>query len=227
MTTQTTDGTNVRVWDWPVRAVHWAMVILLVMLVVTAKIGGNAMEWHMRAGETMLALVLFRITWGFAGSRHARFAGFLRGPAAVGSYARSLLRSPHEFHVGHNPLGGWMVIAILVALLVQTATGLFSNDDVLTEGPLVRLITKDLSDSISSFHRKNAWFVVTLACVHIAAVLFYWFAFNENLTKAMFSGARVLPGLNATPGDGPAQHSKAIALLAVCALAVWFVVTRR
>src|ERR1700676_4191786 len=103
-----TDGVSVRVWDWPVRAVHWAMVALLVMLVVSAKIGGNAWEGHCRFGEEMLAVVLFRVIWGFAGPRHARFASFLRGPRAVMSYVRSLLRPPHHVHIGHNPLGGWM-----------------------------------------------------------------------------------------------------------------------
>src|SRR5205085_10607784 len=104
--------------DWPVRVVHWAMTILIVVLVATATIGGNAMEWHMRAGEAMLALVLFRIVWGFAGSRYARFANFLRGPGAVAIYARSLTRPAREVHVGHNPLGGWMVIVLLAGLLV-------------------------------------------------------------------------------------------------------------
>ena len=82
-----------RVWDWPVRCVHWAIVALLVTLVVTAKIGGDAMDWHVRAGETMLALVLFRLTWGFVGNRHARFSGFVRGPArCCATRARSCVR---------------------------------------------------------------------------------------------------------------------------------------
>src|SRR5271166_1648469 len=95
-----------RVWDLPLRIVHWAMVALLIVLVATAKIGGDAMDWHIRAGETMLTLTLFRILWGFLGSRHARFANFVRGPRVVLAYARSLLRPAHAQFVGHNPLGG-------------------------------------------------------------------------------------------------------------------------
>jgi cytochrome b len=226
MPTETTDGVSVRVWDWPVRAVHWAMAVLLVVLVTTAQIGGNAMEWHIRAGETMLALVLFRILWGFVGSRYARFASFLRGPGAVASYARSLSRPPHELHVGHNPLGGWMVIALLVALLIQAGTGLFSNDDVLTEGPLVRFISKDLSDTISGFHLKNAWVVVALASIHIAAVLYYLIALKENLIAPMLHGSKTLPASQAESDQTPMRHAKAVALLAACAFAVWLVVTR-
>jgi cytochrome b len=220
------DAVITRVWDWPVRLVHWAMVILLIVLLTTAKIGGDAMTWHMRAGEAMMALVLFRVVWGFAGSRYARFASFVRGPRAVMAYARSLTKPPHELHVGHNPLGGWMVIALLLALLFQTGTGLFTNDDVLTEGPLARLISKDLSDTISSFHRLNVWIVVTLACAHIGAVLFYLFALKENLIKPMLHGAKALPSANVVADRDGASSIKALVLFAACAAAVWWIVTR-
>jgi cytochrome b len=221
------DPVATRVWDWPVRMVHWAMVLLLITLLTTAKIGGDAMEWHMRAGEAMLALVLFRVIWGFAGSRYARFTSFVRGPRAVIAYARSILRPPHELHVGHNPLGGWMVIALLLALLFQTGTGLFTNDDVLTEGPLVRLITKDLSDKITGFHHRNAWIVIALATAHIGAVLFYLFALKENLIKPMVHGTKTLPAAHAAVAVDALNPIKATVLFAACAAAVWWLVTWR
>jgi len=225
--TASDDPVATRVWDWPVRLVHWAMVLLLVTLLTTAKIGGDAMEWHMRAGEAMLALVLFRVTWGFAGSRHARFTSFVRGPRAVISYARSILRPPHELHIGHNPLGGWMVIALLLALLFQTGTGLFTNDDVLTEGPLVRLITKDLSDTITGLHHRNAWIVIALATAHIGAVLFYLIALKENLIKPMVHGTKTLPVAHAVVAVDTANNIKATGLFVACATAVWLLVTLR
>lgn len=227
MAESATDVVIARVWDWPVRVVHWTIVALLVTLVVTAEVGGNAMEWHIRAGETMLALVLFRVIWGFVGTRHARFSSFVRGPDAVLRYARSVVRPPHELHVGHNPLGGWMVIALLLLLLVQAGTGLFSNDDVLTEGPLVRFISKDLSDTISGFHIKNAWVIVALACAHIGAVLFYLLALKENLIAPMVHGSKRLPATHASAGARREGSAKAIVLLVGCGLAVWWVVTRR
>lgn len=226
MADSATDVVIARIWDWPVRLVHWMIVALLVTLVVTAEVGGNAMEWHVRAGETMLALVLFRVIWGFVGTRHARFSSFVRGPAAVLRYARSVVRPPHELHVGHNPLGGWMVIALLLLLLVQAGTGLFSNDDVLTEGPLVRFISKDLSDTISGFHIKNAWVIVALACVHIGAVMFYLLALKENLIAPMVHGSKRLPATRANAGAGREGPAKAIVLLGGCGLAVWWLVTR-
>jgi cytochrome b len=217
-----------RVWDAPVRLTHWAMVLLLIVLVASALIGGNAMDWHVRAGEAMLSLVIFRIVWGVVGSPYARFSSFVHGPAKVIAYARSILRPPHEFHIGHNPLGGWMVILLLLALLVQATTGLFSNDDVLTEGPLVRFITKDLSDAISSIHRKNAWFVIGLACLHIGAVLFYLIALRENLIRPMIAGIKDIPsGYVSAAHEGTSRNALAAVLFAICACAVWFLVTRR
>jgi|SRR5579862_1456970 len=229
MATQSSEATGSvsrRVWDAPVRLTHWAMVLLLIVLVASALIGGDAMDWHVRAGEAMLALVVFRIVWGFLGSRYARFSSFVRGPARVLTYARSIVRPPHQFHIGHNPLGGWMVIILLLALLVQAGTGLFSNDDVLTEGPLVRFITKDLSDAISSIHRKNAWIVVALACLHIGAVLFYLLALRENLIRPMIAGAKDVPSAYVSAAhDAQSRNGLAALLFAVCVCAVWFLVT--
>ncbi len=94
------------------RVVHWVIVLLVVILVTTGLDGGDAdMVWHMRAGEALLAVVLFRIVWGFVGSCNARFASFVRGPAAVMQYVNSLLHPPRELHATHNPVGGWMVVA--------------------------------------------------------------------------------------------------------------------
>lgn len=216
-----------RIWDLPLRIVHWAMVALLIALVVTAKMGGSALDWHMRGGEAMLTLVLFRILWGFLGSRNARFSSFIRGPRAVIAYTRSLWRPPHAPFAGHNPLGGWMVVLLLAALLVQATAGLFANDDIATEGPLARFISKDLSDALSTFHSRSAWFVVALATAHVAAVLFYLVRFQENLIQPMLDGIKHVPRALADRASASASLARALALLALCVLAVWLLVTRR
>ena len=228
MTTITEASVTSRVWDPAVRLVHWAMVLLLIALVATALIGGDAMPWHVRAGEAMLALVVFRIVWGFVGSPYARFSSFVRGPRAVLTYARSIVRPPHAFHIGHNPLGGWMVVILLLALLVQATTGLFSNDEVLTEGPLVKIITDDLSDAISSIHRKNAWIVVALASLHIGAVVFYLVGLKENLIKPMLVGHKAIPALaDAHPPAESSRNLLAAVLFVMVAGGVWFIATHR
>lgn len=217
---------EVPIWDWPVRFVHWMMVLLLAVLLATGKAGGDWLAWHMLAGETMLALVLFRVAWGVVGSRHARFASFVRGPREVAAYARSLLRPPHATFAGHNPLGGWMVVLLLVALLVQAGLGLFTNDDILNEGPLVRHVSKELSDQLSSLHRRNVWIVVALASVHIVAVLGYLFAFRDNLITPMVTGRKRLDRSRQVERTGATPNVVAVALLVACGIAVWVLVRR-
>jgi cytochrome b len=209
-----------------VRVVHWAIVLLIVAQIVTGKIKGDLLGWHMRFGEALLALVIFRILWGFVGSRNARFGSFLKGPGTVIDYARRMMQRPHPHFATHNPLGGWMVIVLLLALFVQAGTGLFTNDDSFVDGPLVRLITKDRSDAISTFHRLFWWALVGLSVVHIAAALTHQFGFKENLVGAMVTGRKDLPHHVA-----PAEHALssswlAVVLLALCGAAVWWIVTR-
>src|SRR5512133_1723758 len=146
---------RILVWDLPLRLFHWLLVLLVVVSVVSAKIGGNAMQIHLLSGYAILSLVLFRILWGFLGGAHARFASFVRGPAAVIAYLRALPRHQAGQHLGHNPAGAWSVIVMLIVLLAQAGTGLFSNDDIATEGPLAKLVSKALSDRITGAHHLN------------------------------------------------------------------------
>lgn len=216
---------QVRVWDLPVRLVHWSIVVLLAALLVTGLVGDEWLIWHMRFGQAMLALVVFRVLWGFVGSRNARFSAFLRGPGEIVRYVRSFT-GRHERHATHNPLGGWMVVLLLVALLVQAAAGLFTNDDVLYGGPLSERVTKDTSDAISVFHRRFWWVVATLSAVHIVAVLAYLGLWKDNLIVPMLTGYKALPEGAGTPEDAAASTVKATALLVACGLAVWYVANR-
>lgn len=218
------DPVAVRVWDVPVRLFHWTLVLLLVAAVVTVKVGGNAKEWHLRCGYAILALVLFRIAWGFLGTRHARFASFVRGPGAVVAYARSIVSGRHETHAGHNPLGGWMIVLMLAALLAQATMGLFANDDIALDGPLVRLISKDLSDAITSWHRRGAWLIFALAGLHVGAVAFYLVALKENLVRPMVTGKKAMHP-RVAPEHVSETVGRAAVLVALCAALVWYVTT--
>lgn len=223
---RTIDPVATPVWDWPVRVVHWAMVVCLTGLVVTGLRKGDAMAWHMRLGEVLLALVLFRIAWGFVGSGNARFTAFLRGPRAALRYVRSRLEPPHEIHVTHNPVGGWMVVALLVTMLVQASLGLYANDDVFWDGPLAKTVAKETSDALSSLHRRLAWIVVGLAVAHIVAVFVYLVAFRENLIRPMVVGKKHLPAGFGSPEAARASSVKAIALLILCATIVAWIVRK-
>jgi cytochrome b len=183
----------VKVWDLPVRLFHWILTLLLVFQVVSGKIGGSLTAWHVYSGYGVLALIVFRIFWGFAGSTHARFASFLKGPAAALRFASRLLSRRAVPQVGHNPLGGWMVVALLISLALQVISGLFANDGIATEGPLAALVSLDVSDRLTLFHRWNLKVLLVLTGVHIAAAIYHWLAMKENLIGAMFTGVKRVP----------------------------------
>jgi len=126
-------GTNV--WDLPTRLFHWCLAACVIVGWALGQWGPADRLWHMRLGEVVLALLLFRLAWGFLGGRHARFADFLCGPRALLAY----LRGGAPGTPGHNPLGSLSVLAMLAVLAVQAVTGLFSDDDALAQGPLYRL----------------------------------------------------------------------------------------
>jgi cytochrome b len=178
----------VLVWDLPTRLFHWCLVILVIISFITAKIGGNAMQYHQWSGYTILVLLLFRLAWGFFGSRESRFVVFVHGPAAVFRYARKLLHPDSRQYLGHNPLGGWSIAAMLLALMIQAATGLFANDDIVTEGPLYNWVSKATSDGITRIHKSNQEVIIGLVAIHILAVLFHFFYKRENLIKPMITG---------------------------------------
>jgi cytochrome b len=183
----------VKVWDVPIRVVHWAFVVLLVVQVITGKLGESWMAWHVYSGYTAMVLVFFRIAWGFVGSTHARFASFLKGPGAAMRFARRLFSREAVPQVGHNPLGGWMVVALLASLLLQVGTGLFAHDGAATEGPLARYVSFELSGTITELHRLNLKALLVLSAVHVAAALFHWLVKREDLIRAMFTGVKHVP----------------------------------
>ena len=217
----------VKVWDVPVRLFHWLLVLLIAFMFVSGNLKGDWMEWHMRSGYAILALVLFRILWGFAGGTYARFSSFLAGPSAGIAFAGKLLARTPAPSAGHNPLGGWMVLALLLALLFQVGTGLFANDDILVEGPLAPLVSKAVSNQLTSWHYWNTNVLLALVAVHVLAVLYHAVVMKENLIGAMFTGLKRMPADAA--GSMVARFASpwlALVLLAVAAIAVYLIVKR-
>ncbi len=190
---------STRIWDIPVRLFHWTLVGVVAFSIYTGLNGGfNEMDWHMTSGYCVLGLITFRIMWGFAGSTYSRFSSFIK-PTRVVPYATSLFAGDHQPHAGHNPLGALSVIAILLALLVQAGTGLFSNDDIMLEGPLFHLVSKDLSDQLTTIHHYNTWVIYGLIGLHVAAILFYEIVKRERLILAMITGRKRIEGVEVTP----------------------------
>jgi cytochrome b len=208
----------VRVWDLPTRLFHWALVLALIAQVVTGKIGGAALPWHMRIGYCIFALIVFRLVWGFVGGHWSRFGNFVYGPASVLRYLRSRHAAGDLFHVGHNPLGSASVFAMLAILIVQVATGLVADDEIATVGPLNRFVSTAFGLSATSWH-KGAGFaiILTLVVLHIGAVLFYRLRMQQDLIGPMLSGDKRLPG--AVPGsvDDRMSRVRALAIILVSA----------
>jgi len=212
----------VRVWDLPTRLFHWALVGLVVASFVTAKLGGNLIQWHFWSGYAILALVLFRFAWGFAGGRYARFGSFLFGPRDVLAAARGSPQAPRT--LGHNPLGAVSVFAMLGLVALQALAGLFSNDDIASEGPLARYVSKALSDRLTGLHHLNEKILLVLVALHVAAILFYLLRRRENLVRPMLTGDKAGGDPEAASRDDAALRLRALLILGACAAAVWLIV---
>ncbi len=193
MTKPATDLISAPVWDAFVRCFHWSLVTLFAISVASGKVGGEWIVWHMRSGYSILALVAFRLIWGFVGGEYARYTSFLTGPVRGFKFAKGLLCKGHEHVIGHNPVGGWMVIVLLLLLATQGVLGLFSNDEIATTGPLARYVSDETSITLMSRHRIIGDGLLILVGIHIAAVLFHVFVKKEGIIRAMFTGKKSLP----------------------------------
>ncbi|MCW8194243.1 Ni/Fe-hydrogenase 1 b-type cytochrome subunit [Proteobacteria bacterium 005FR1] len=185
--TDSLSGQRQRVWDLPVRITHWLIVVFISLSWWTAEF--DRMQWHAWSGYALLTLVLFRVYWGFVGSSTARFRHFLRGPGAVLRYSQGLFSRPGEPVVGHNPLGGWSSLLLLILILGQVLLGLFSEDvDGLASGPLSYMVSYDAGRWAAETHEEFFDVLLLFIGLHIAAVAFYLVYKRNNLVAAMFTG---------------------------------------
>ena len=206
-----------RVWDVPTRLFHWTLALLIALQYATAEFHLLDMRWHFRFGYATLALVLFRVLWGLCGSQTSRFAGFMRGPRAVFAYLRSQFSTNPQVSIGHNPLGGWSVLALLVGVFVQVITGLFASDEIDTDGPLVASVSTHTVKVMTRLHDWNQNLLLALIALHVLAVLAHLLLKHENLIVPMITGRK-----RARAADGMrfASGWLALGLFLLCAAAV-------
>lgn len=215
-------STPVRVWDLPIRLFHWALAICIVLGIVFVKIGGNAIQWHAYCGYTALALILFRIIWGFVGSQYARFASFVPSPARLIAF----LRGQVDGGLGHNPLGALSVIGLLLVVLIQALTGLFADDDIFFQGPLAKYVSNSTVALLTSIHRFNQYLIFALVGLHIAAISYYYFVKRENLVGPMVTGDKLIdfhPKL-AEKIDSSGQRMLALAIFLLIILGLYLLI---
>jgi cytochrome b len=183
-----THNTRVAVWDAPTRLFHWSVVILVFISWLSADQG--YMKVHLASGLTLLALLLFRIGWGFAGATTARFSNFLHTPSAIFAYLKALAGATKPLHAGHNPAGGLMVVLLLAVLLAQALTGLFGNDGLKFSGPLALMVSADMSDRLTQIHSLIFDIILVLVWLHLVAIGFYFLVKGENLVGPMVTGKK-------------------------------------
>ncbi|WP_322058002.1 cytochrome b/b6 domain-containing protein [Paraburkholderia sp. J63] len=205
---------RLRVWDLPVRIFHWLAVLLVALAYVSQRM--NWMQLHVRAGETLLALVLFRLLWGCFGSETARFTRFVATPAAAWRHLRHLMRREPDVQVGHNAAGGWMVLLLLALLLVETLSGLYDNNDIADEGPLSEIVPAAVSNAIAAIHAYGWDLLAAAVALHVCAIAVYALVKGHNLLGPMVTGAKRLPATVRAPRR--ASIWLAALLLAVSAL---------
>ena len=205
----------VRVWDLPVRLFHWLIVALVAAAYATWRL--NWMVWHGWIGDLTLALVLFRLLWGFLGSETARFSQFLTSPRIALQHLKyTFLREPDR-QVGHNPAGGWMVLLLLALLLAETLTGIYVANDIADVGPLTGIVPAAAADAIDASH-AIIWDVLLAAiALHVLAIAGYAAVKGQDLVRPLITGMKTLPEPVTEPRM--ASAARAAVLFAVSAAA--------
>ena len=169
---------QVQVWDIATRLFHWFLVLFVVICLLTGEDEGLVFAVHAYAGFVILMLLFFRAGWGVFGSQHSRFSDFIYPWSTTWRYALSCLRFNPERYVGHNPLGGWMIIVMLVVLTATTLSG-------------VVMVSKG-AGWLEDIHEALGRFMQILVLVHIAGVFVDQLLTGENIIKAMITGHKEL-----------------------------------
>ncbi|CAM3628381.1 cytochrome b/b6 domain-containing protein [Polynucleobacter brandtiae] len=222
----------IRIWDLPIRLFHWALLIFIIISFVTVNVGGDAMALHALSGYCILTLIIFRILWGFFGSHHARFVSFVPSPRGLYRYLKG--QSPAV--LGHNPLGSLSVLALIFSIGLQAVTGLFSNDDILFEGPFAKYVSNATVAMFNSIHHWNDVVLLGLIGVHLGAIFYYQRFRHESLIKPMLFGdkeidpseeAKYLPAsLGQDSKDGAWQRGTALLVLSLIGVILGYFITR-
>jgi cytochrome b len=239
---------RIKVWDAPTRLTHWLLAAAFLFgwwtveapdnwwekaapLGVLGPLGAAAhwwgedisrLQWHRWTGYLIIGLVIFRLYWGLAGSETARFSSFLKGPAATARYFKGLFGKTGPISLGHNPMGGWSVMALLAAVAAIVGLGLFAVDvDAFEGGPLSGKVSFDMGRQIAHWHELAFNIALGLIVLHIAAIAFYALVKRENLIRAMVTGSKPRPAGAGDLAFAPAWRL-AVGVVLAAGLA-WFI----
>jgi cytochrome b len=206
-----------RVWDLPLRLFHWGLALAVVSSVVTAKLGGNAMEWHLWLGQLVMGLLVFRVLWGLWGGHWSRFRTW---PLAFWRHRGA--HSPSTW-VGHAPSGAWASLALLGLLALQVLSGLTADDEIATAGPWAAWVSSATASTATTYHHAwGQWLILGMVGLHLSAIAFYAWVKRRPLVPAMWHGNKPLVhDVEAARVDGPAVWRRAALLATLAAAMVW------
>ncbi len=183
---------RVAIWDLPTRVFHWSFAALVVLaLAIGDDDEGVAFTLHAYAGYAILLLLGFRLPWGLVGSPRSRFSDFVKSRREVLAHAKSLVlnfEAPRT--VGHNALGGWMIVALLTLVFLTAATGLLAGDDE-ARGPYAGLLG-GAGEALGELHETLAEALIPLILLHLAGALVHGLLSGDNVIRAMIDGQKEL-----------------------------------
>lgn len=185
----TAGAQKVRIWDIWIRLFHWSLAGCVLFLLISGTTGWQFFEWHRNVGEFVLALLLFRLCWGFVGSGNAKLVKLVASPLRALAHLGHLARGQVAPERGHNAAGGWAVLLMLVLLSFQAVSGLFiADEDELIEGVFYGLLPGGLSEELLHLHHLNGDILKVVIGIHVLMVLLYALRAAQNLVKPMFTG---------------------------------------
>jgi cytochrome b len=201
------------VWDIPVRLFHWLLVLCLFGQWLTVEVLEDAMDIHFYIGYFILGLIIFRLFWGFIGTKYAKFSSFIAGPKSILSYLRSLTSKQNIFTTGHNAVGGLLLPAVLMLVGLQAISGLFTSDDIVSAGPYYEGANSATQKWMQWLHNNIFDVLIGLVVIHLLAIAWYRWALKHDLIMPMLTGQKVVDVSKAI------AHSKLVKAL-ILAIAV-------
>lgn len=212
------------VWDLPVRLFHWLLVIALVAAWYTSDGEKGLIDIHLKIGYFILGLITFRVTWGIIGTKYAKFSQFLPSKSKIINYVEKSKQDKSYTTLGHNPLGGLMVVFMLTLLLSQAISGLFMNDDIFTTGPYYGSVSSSVQKFMSTIHRNGFDVIIVVSLLHIGAIFYYLLSKKINLIKPMITGYKFSKDEKSSGINSSKLLLAVIVIVVVAVFLYWLVV---
>lgn len=211
--TEKASSDQIKVWDIYLRLFHWLLAICVIVSFISVRM--DEMDVHFISGHIILALIIFRVVWGFIGSRTALFFSFIKGPAAIVRYLTNSNRAEFKPMIGHSPVAALSVVALLAVLSAQVLTGLMSDDEMFLQGPLAQFVSYDTAYQATTYHSIIAKFIVGLVVLHLLAIVFYKVVKKQGLVRPMVTGVKTLSDDEKGRGQSIKDRHPIIAAIAI------------